>query len=104
MKPDLNYERDIFTYQIQAYLSCLEDELRFRKPNDPLFEQFSIEKFTMERLLEEFDKRKDIPSAEIVHEFGIKLYQTVRDGYDQDEIFSTSYDAIQLIMESLYVD
>lgn len=104
MKPDLNYERDILANQIQDYISCLESELDLRKLNDPLFEQFSIEKFAMEQLLEELSKHNDISPIKIAENFRERLFQSVRNDCDPEGVFLTSCDAIQLILESLYVD
>ncbi len=104
MKPEVWYS-DIV---IESYIEDLIDEIKWNmklvSPIDPYFEQLSVEKFTLETLLQEIAKHRDMAPTEIVERFVKEIDWCVSKSLNPSSnyTFSVSRDAAMSILGELY--
>lgn len=102
MKPELNYPDVVMGDFIGDLIGDIEYNMRFAHPNDQYFEEFSIQKFTLEQLLQEIDKHEGESPTVVVARFIERMAVSARQTDDPNFIFSMSRDAAQSILDGLY--
>lgn len=102
MKPELNYPDIVMGDFIGDLIGDIEYNMRFARPNDQYFEELSIQKFTLEQLLQEIDKHEGESPTVVVARFIERMAVSARETDDPNFIFSMSRDAAQSILDGLY--
>ena len=70
--------------------------------NDQYFKELSIQKFTLEQLLQEIDRHEGVSPTAVVAGFVERMAVSARETDDPNFIFSMSRDAAQSILDGLY--
>ena len=105
MKPEIGYDSIVIGSYISDLLDGIEWNMRHTDLKDPYFEQLSVEKFTLETLLQEIAKHGDIGMpTEILEQFVQKADECAAKSHDQHNtyVFETSKDAAMSILDGLY--
>lgn len=89
---------------IADLLGDIEYNMRFVSASDPYFEELSIQKFTLEQLLQEIDRHEGDSPTIVVARFVERMSASARTTDDPDFVFSMSRDAAQSILDGLYFD
>lgn len=69
MKPEIGYPKIVMGSYIEDLIGDIEYNMRFVKIEDPYFEYLSVEKFTLEYLLQQIGESENILPSDIVEEF-----------------------------------
>lgn len=104
MKPEVGYADIVMGSFIEDLIDDIEHNMRLTKATDPYFEQLSVEKFTLEKLLREIGAHNEDPPTSIVARFVERMAASARESGDVNYIFSISRDAAQAILDGLYFD
>lgn len=92
MKPEIGYDSIVIGSYINDLLDGIEWNMRHTDLKDPYFEQLSVEKFTLETLLQEIAKHGDIGMpTEILEQFVQKADECVTKSHDQHNILDGLY-------------
>lgn len=105
MKPEIGYLDIIMESYIDDLLYDIEQNIKRTELKDPYFEQLSVEKFTLETLLQQIVKQNDsVTPTEIVENFVQKADECAAESQDArtDFIFEVSRDAAMSILDGLY--
>ena len=95
MKPEIGYPDVVMGSFIEDLIGDLEHNMGLVSANDQYFKELSIQKFTLEQLLQEIDRHEgDSPTAVVA--------VSARETDDPNFIFSMSRDAAQSILDGLY--
>ncbi len=100
MKAELRHNDIVIGSLIEDLIGDIEWGIRHVAISDPYFAQLSVEKFTLEHLLQEISKHDDIGAIEIVEMFAEEMNQAgnMRTG----NIFFVARDAAVSILDRLY--
>jgi hypothetical protein len=102
MKPEIGYPDVVMGSFIEDLIGDIEYNMGFVPVNDQYFEELSVQKFTLEQLLQEIDRHEgDSPTA-IVAKFVERMAVSAKETDDPNFIFSISRDAAQSILDGLY--
>lgn len=102
MKPEIGYPDVVMGSFIEDLIGDLEHNMGLVSANDQYFKELSIQKFTLEQLLQEIDRHEgDSPTA-VVAGFVERMAVSARETDDPNFIFSMSRDAAQFILDGLY--
>ena len=102
MKPEIGYPDVVMGSLIEDLIGDIEYNMGFVPVNDQYFEELSVQKFTLEQLLQEIDRHEgDSPTA-IVARFVERMAVSAKETDDPNFIFSMSRDAAQSIRDGLY--
>lgn len=102
MKPELCYEDAVMASYIQDLIGDIEWNMKTISLRDPYFEQLSVEKFTLQTLLQEINEHGDISPTIIVEEFAGKMNDCVCENPNVDFTCSVARDAALSILDGLY--
>lgn len=103
MKPEIGYPDVVMGSFIEDLIGDLEHNMGLVSANDQYFKELSIQKFTLEQLLQEIDRHEgDSPTA-VVARFVERMSATAKED-DPRFVFSISRDAAQSILDGLYFD
>lgn len=103
MKPEIGYPDVVMGSFIEDLIGDLEHNMGLVSANDQYFKELSIQKFTLEQLLQEIDRHEgDSPTA-VVARFVGRMSATAKED-DPRFVFSISRDAAQSILDGLYFD
>jgi hypothetical protein len=105
MKPEIGYSDMVMASYINDLLSDIERNIKRTELKDPYFEQLSVEKFTLETLLQEIVKQNGSATpTEILERFVQKTDECAANSQDArtDFIFEVSRDAAMSILDGLY--
>lgn len=102
MKPEIGYLDVVMGSFIEDLIGDIEYNMELTPANDQYFEELSVQKFTLEQLLQEIDSHEgDSPTA-VVAKFVERMAVSARETDDPNFIFSMSRDAAQSILDGLY--
>ena len=102
MKAERGYPDVVMGDFIEDLIGDLEHNMGLVSANDQYFKELSIQKFTLEQLLQEIDRHEgDSPTA-VVARFVEKMSASARDTGDPGFTFSVARDAAQSILDGLY--
>lgn len=104
MKPEIGYPDAVMRSFIEDLIGDIQYNIEDVPANDPYFEELSIQKFTLEQLLQEFDRHEGASPTLIVSQFVERMSASVRTTGDPNFIFSVSRDAAQSILDGLYFE
>lgn len=104
MKPEIGYPDAVMSSFIEDLIGDIEYNMKLTPANDSYFKELSIQKFTLEQILQEIDRHEgDSPTA-VVAKFVERMSVSARTTDDPNFIFSMSRDAAQSILDGLYFD
>lgn len=104
MKAEIGYPDAVMGSFIEDLIGDIEYNMKLTPANDSYFKELSIQKFTLEQLLQEIDRHEgDSPTA-VVAKFVERMSVSARTTDDPNFIFSMSRDAAQSILDGLYFD
>ena len=102
MKPEIGYPDVVMGSFIEDLIGDLEHNMGLVSANDQYFKELSIQKFTLEQLLQEIDRHEgDSPTA-VVAGVVEGMAVSARETDDPDVIFSLSRDEAKTILDGLY--
>ena len=104
MKPEIEYPDIVMGSFIEDLIGDLEYNMGLTQANDPYFEELSIQKFTLEQLLQEIGRREGASPTAVAARFVEKMAMSARETSDPDFIFSVARDAAQSILDGLYFE
>lgn len=104
MKPEIGYPNIVIGSYIEDLIGDIEYNLRLTKPNDPHFNQLSVEKFALEKLLLEIREDEGNSPTAIAAKFVERMSASAKESDDANFVFSVSRDAAQSILDGLYFD
>lgn len=104
MKPEIGYSDIVMVSYIDDLLESIEWNMKHTALRDPYFEQLSVEKFTLETLLQEIAKYRDMTPTEILERFVQEADQCASESLNPSSnyIFSVSRDSAMSILDGLY--
>ena len=104
MKPEIGYDRIVIGSYINDLLEGVEWNLKRTALRDPYFNQLSIEKFTLETLLQELGEHGEISPTDLIERFVQKTEKCVVENQDANSnyTFSVSRDTAMSILDGLY--
>lgn len=105
MKPEIGYSDMVMASYIDDLLNDIERNIKLTELKDPYFEQLSVEKFTLETLLQEIVKQNGSATpTEILERFVQRADECATKSQDArtDFIFEVSRDAAMSILDGLY--
>lgn len=105
MKPEIGYSDMVMASYIDDLLNDIERNIKRTELKDPYFEQLSVEKFTLETLLQEIVKQNGSATpTEILERFVQKADECAAECQDArtDFVFEVSRDAAMSILDGLY--
>lgn len=105
MKPEIGYPDMVMASYIDDLLNDIERNIKRTELKDPYFEQLSVEKFTLETLLQEIVKQNGSATpTEILERFVQKADECAAECQDArtDFVFEVSRDAAMSILDGLY--
>lgn len=102
MKPEIGYPDIVIGSYIEDLIAGIEYNMQLTRASDPYFEELGIQKFTLERLLQEIDRQQGVPPTAVVAGFVERMSVSARDTGDPRFVFSISRDAAQSILDGLY--
>lgn len=102
MKPEIGYPDVVMGSFIEDLIGDLEHNMGLVSANDQYFKELSIQKFTLEQLLQEIDRHEGDSLTAVVAGFVERMAVSARETDDPNFIFSMSRDAAQSILDGLY--
>lgn len=104
MKPEIGYDRIIIGSYISDILDGIAWNLQHTALQDPYFEQLSVEKFTLEMLLEMIGEHRELSAEEVIDQFIQDANKCACESLNQSSnyIFSVSRDSAMSILDWLY--
>lgn len=106
MKPELDFERSLVASFIGDQIRRVEWIMRFTHIQDTSFELFSGEKFALETLLQEIDKRSDESPYDVLENFIDKANESAFENENPDTrcTFLIAKDVALSILDGVYYD
>ena len=103
MKPEIGYSDIVMGSYIEDLIGDIEWNMKLVSPQDPYFEQLSVEKFTLETLLKEIAEHNMSPT-EILERFVQATNKCIAESCNphNNYIFEVSRDAAMSILDGLY--
>ena len=101
MKAEIGYPDVVMGDFIQDLIGDIEHNMRLAPPNDQYFEELSIQKFTLKRLLREIGRHEGDSPAAVVARFVGRMSATAKED-DPRFVFSISGGAARSILDGLY--
>lgn len=105
MKPEIGYSDMVMASYIDDLLNDIERNIQRTELKDPYFEQLSVEKFTLETLLQQIVECSGIITpTNVIERFAQEAERCVADSPDPNNtyIFEVSRDAALSILDGLY--
>ncbi len=104
MKPEIEFDRIVIGSYINDILEGVEWNLERTALRDPYFEQLSVEKFTLEMLLQTISEHRELEPEDAIEQFIQKANQCACESQNPSSnyTFSVSRDAAMSILDGLY--
>jgi len=104
MKPEIGYDRIVIGSYINDLLEGVEWNLKRTALRDPYFNQLSVEKFTLETLLQELGEHGEISPTDLIERFVQKANKCAVENQDTNSnyTFSVSRDTAMSVLDGLY--
>lgn len=105
MKPEIGYSEMVMASYIDDLLNEVKLNMKQTKLSDPYFEQLSVEKFTLETLLQKIIEHSDYTtSIDILEQFAQEANEHAYESRDPhcSYVFEVARDAAMSILDGLY--
>lgn len=101
MKPEIGYSNVVMGSYIEDLIGDIEYNMRSVKIADPYFEQLSVEKFTLEHLLQKIGESGEILPTDIVAGFVRRVDSFMHETQNQSNnyMLSIARDAAQSLLD-----
>lgn len=106
MKPEIWYDDIVIGDFIEDLIGDIERDMQSVKTDDPYFKQLSVEKFTLEDLLQKIRTSSEISPIDIVASFVRKLDESIQESRSTNAsyTFLIARDAASFVLDSVNAD